>query len=197
MYDIKRLGLDVLPYPLLYYAPLTAFTFRKPINYLPKNNEKVEVGFEIVLKVRSTIYQHKDIYFNKMIESYRLCVGLASDRHLKEISNPTNRDIGVCEYYSRWSDKSNWIGEFRCDEWEDLKNDKIIVKNSRNIIEARINYIHGPNLILNFISSFTPIYKNSYICLGHLARLQFVENERYEITIKSLGFHEKIDIVAC
>jgi len=196
LYDIKRLGLDVLPYPLLYYSPSTAFKFKKSSIYLSEKHEKVEIGFEIVAKVGSDVYQNRKVDLKKVIESYCLCVGLSTNKYLKEMTDPTDRDIGVCEYYSRWSDNSNLIKDLKCSEWKELHDDKIIVKNSKNKMEIRINYFHNPIEILNYISSFTPIYKNTYICLGHLDRIQFIENESYDITVESLGVKKKVGIVA-
>lgn len=192
-FERKRFGLEELPYPLACYAPSTAFSHGEERIILPSERSGTEIGFELAVKTDRRLFQADKSGIESAVGRYYLCAGLSNNIHLDKIYAPTIRDKGVCEYYSRWNDNANCLIELPECRWEDLLDSQIRVEAHDEMV-LKLEYLHNPVKILSFLSSFTPLFSNTFICLGQLGRLPVQEKATYTIKLKTLDFEKTLTV---
>jgi hypothetical protein len=194
-FDRKRLNLKKLPYPLASYAPATALLFDidKPVLLSRKN--QLKIGFEIAFKVNDDLFMIDEEKVRECIREYYLCMSFYDESHLKKIRQPTERDVGVCEYYARWNDGSNLMFKLHSITASDVKNPKIDVLFGSKTYCFENHYQHQMEEITSFLASFTKIYKQTFITMGLIGQIDLSDSNSTKLTatIKS----EKHTITIC
>lgn len=193
-FDRKRLNLANLPYPLASYAPATAISKGNDNVVLPKNRYKCEIGVELAFKVKHDLFRVDDDIIKESIDGYYLCISLSDYFHLKSIMRPNSRDIGVCEYYSRWNDRSNCLVRLRNFDWKKIQAENKKPVKVNNVLFEAFHYTQSPHKIAKFLSSFTRLYKDTIICLGQVGRLPYHESGNNEINVNYLNIDHIVKI---
>ena len=119
-----------------------------------------------------------------LIDSFYLVISSTNNFHIKEMKNRivnlSDQDESDAEYYTRWYDQSNIVScelpnsRLDADFYQNtLYGNNLEFEYCNVKINEKIKYYHSPIDILKFISSFTPVYKGTLICMGNLFRQEF------------------------
>jgi hypothetical protein len=185
-FDRKRLGLQRLQYPLVSYAPATAL--RLDIHgeaHLPNKNGN-KMGIELAFRVDKDLFMVDKDKVSESIQDHYLCVSFYDRSHLHNIENPTERDVGVCEYYARWNDGANLMRKLEAINSSDVGKPIIEVQLGGETYCFEDRYLHTPRDITSFLASFTPVNKMSYITMGLIGQVDLPDANSIELIARSI-----------
>ena len=196
-FDRKRMHLQELPYPLIYYSPATAFRHNAPL-ILPHEHFQVELGVELAVSINKQLFQTNEAEAGQAIAECFCCAGISNYYHLEKIHQPTPRDKGVCEYYSRWWDSANILFKLPPSSAEEMNGLECLVESDNgNKLTFLHLPLHSPDKILSFLSSFTPLFSGTTICLGQGGRIKIAasESSNHRIAIPQLDFKTEVTVI--
>lgn len=164
--------IEKTPYPLAYNLPPQSWSCETQINVLEQMKD-------LILAVDL-------VYVNGIKDSYALCVGLIDASFLNAIESPSVRDVGVCQYYSRWNERSNIISpEFNL-KTTDLVEIEITSNNMVNLISNSFDL--SRNQIAGFFESFNEVKEGDLVSLGNFSLINLEEINMLNFKISDLDW---------
>jgi hypothetical protein len=178
---LNSFRLPLLPYPLCYNIPRTAWSDSLDSISIIKN-EPFCIYIDLLAEVQTNIGpKNRDTLSKNILRSYRICVGIGQKAIDVEIESPTMRDIGVWHYYSRFPDNSNLVSRpAPVNGIDDILNQLAIHINGQSISMNTENFIGGKTL--SFLAGFTTLQPGDLVSLGTLLFHHEAEKRQLDIT---------------
>lgn len=188
-YDAKRLSVQRLQYPLTMHVPALAFSTGNVIN-VSRKTDVFELGVELAVKVGKDVFQMPEKESKSAVESYHLVVSATNKYHINGIKSrvvtPSVQDEADSEYYTRWWEGSNSISEEIPFAWEHIYGKDIELTGDCFSKKDKVKYYHSPAAIIHFISNLNKLYKDSFICIGHILRHELPTKQADGMNVKCL-----------
>lgn len=185
---LNSFRLPLLPYPLCYNIPRTAWSDSLDSIIILKN-EPFCIYIDLIAELQTDIGPtNRDTLSNNIVRSYRFCVGKGEKAIDVEIESPTMRDIGVGNYYSRFGDNSNLVSKpAPVNGINDIFNKMIIHINGHSNSVVNENFL-GEKTIF-FLAKFTTLQPGDLVSLGTLIFHNEADRRQLNISLDLDDWH--------
>ena len=167
----KVFGIEVLNYPLAYHLPFSSLIINESECFVQKHSRTILVSCEIAFEISKSTRNVEKKDLERCIGGYRVCIGLADTAFVDRLHNKTEREIGCCDFYSRWGDGATCIGPLVTTvSWESLKesNMNLIIDGKSVLTTSAQNYLHSPVDFLAFLVDYVTFNSGDIVSLGRV-----------------------------
>lgn len=184
----KQHNLPKINYPLCFNLPPKSWSMTEGKIVLQPFSQIACLYLDIVFEYKENVEGNEYLL--------RFYIGASDAYFINQVMNPSVRDTGVTDYYSRWPEGYNLVSDVIPVLFDELLKKNVKVKSEGQSFDIQPAFDHSPTQIIQFLSNITSINEGDLISLGSFQIIPTVHEVPSSIQIKlDAGFEWNVEII--